>query len=383
MSNDSNTWSFETHAIHTGQEPDPVTGAVTVPIYATTTYKQSAVGEFPFSDYARVDNPTRTALQTSLAALEGARHGLAFASGLAATDTLLRTLSSGDHIIMGLDAYGGTYRLLTKILVNQGIEVSTVDVTSLDAVRTAWTSTTKFVWVETPSNPTLQITDIEAISDLAHSLGGRVVVDNTFATPYLQQPLSLGADIVVHSTTKYIGGHSDVVGGFVALNDDALAEQLKFYQYAIGAVPSPFDNYLALRGIKTLAVRMDRHNDNALAIAEMLESHAAVSKVYYPGLPSHTGHDIATQQMRGYGGMVSFIVKDGATAKAIVESTEIFTLAESLGAVESLIEVPAQMTHASTTGSLLEVDSGLIRVSVGLENINDLIDDLTQALTNA
>ena len=373
--------SFETLAVHAGQEADEKTGAVTVPIYATSTYKQTGVGEFPFSDSSRVDNPTRSALQSSLSTLEGAEFGLAFSSGLAATDTLLRTLNSGDHIVMGLDVYGGTYRLITKILSRQGIEISTVDLSDTDKIASVWKDSTRFVWIETPSNPTLTITDIEQISTFVHSRGGKVIVDNTFATPYLQQPLSLGADVVVHSTTKYIGGHSDVVGGFIATSDKELYEELKFLQYAIGAVPGPFDVYLLLRGIKTLPVRMDRHNENAQAIAEFLDSHENVSKVYYPGLKSHVGHDIASKQMRGFGGMVSFIVSGGsAMAKSVAENTQLFTLAESLGAVESLIEVPALMTHASTSGSLLEVDPGLIRISVGLENVDDLITDLKIAL---
>jgi cystathionine gamma-synthase len=377
----SDTWEFETKAIHAGQEPDKETGAVTVPIYATSTYAQTGVGKFPFSDYARVDNPTRSALQSALASLESAKHGFAFASGLAATDTLLRTLMPGDHLIMGLDAYGGTYRLITKILSNHGLEVSTVDLNDENALKAAFTEKTKFIWVETPSNPTLQIVDIAAISSFAHAREARVVVDNTFATPYLQNPLLLDADIIVHSTTKYIGGHSDVVGGFIAFNDDELAEEIKFLQYAVGAVPSPFDNYLLLRGIKTLPVRMDRHNENAMAISQFLSDHKKVDIVYYPGLLNHPNHDVAQKQMRGFGGMVSFIVSGGAkAARKVAESTKIFTLAESLGAVESLIEVPAAMTHASTAGSLLEVDPGLVRLSVGLENVEDLIADLTQAL---
>lgn len=376
-----NLWSIETQTIHAGQDPDPATGAVNIPIYATSTYAQSAVGEYPFSDYGRVDNPTRTAFQEALAHLEGAQHGLAFASGLAATDTLLRTLSPGDHIILGTDAYGGTYRLISKILSQFGIAYSSVDQRDLTKLEAAFEPTTKVVWIETPSNPTLQIVDISAVSALARQKGALSVVDNTFATPYLQRPLSLGADVVVHSTTKYIGGHSDVIGGFLALNDDTLAEELKFLQYAVGAVQSPFDSYLLLRGLKTLAVRLDRHTSNALAVASFLETHDQVEKVYYPGLESHAGHDIATQQMSGYGGMVSFVVKGGSQqAHKLVESTELFILAESLGGVESLIEVPAGMTHLSTAGSQLEVNPGLVRASVGIEHIDDLLADLEQAL---
>ncbi len=380
---DKHTQHFETLAIHAGQESDATTGAVTVPIYATTTYQQTKVGEYPFSDYGRVDNPTRSAFQTALAALEGAKYGFSFASGLAATDTLLRTLSPGDHVIMGLDAYGGTYRLISKILSKTGISVSTIDLTNPNAIEKSITTSTKVVWIETPSNPTLQITDIRAVADIAHSHDIRVVVDNTFATSYLQQPLSLGADVVVHSTTKYVGGHSDVIGGFLAFNDDALAEKIKFLQYAVGATPSPFDSYLLLRGLKTLAVRMDRHMENAHVIAEFLKEHKNVENVLYPGLIDHPGHDIAKSQMTGFGGMVSFIVSGGAgEAKRVAESTQVFTLAESLGAVESLIEVPALMTHMSTAGSLLEVDPGLIRLSVGIENVDDLIRDLDQALSS-
>lgn len=377
-----NNYEFETLAIHAGQEPDAQTGAVNVPIYTTSTYKQNTVGEFPFSDYSRVDNPTRSAFQVALATLEGAKHGFSFASGLAATDTLLRTLSTGDQIIIGLDVYGGTYRLISKVLSKAGIEVKPVDLTDATNIGNAWkTGVQNLVWIETPSNPNLQIVDIAEIATHTHELGGTLVVDNTFATPYLQKPLALGADVVVHSTTKYIGGHSDVIGGFVATNDEVLAEQLKFLQYGIGAIASPFDTYLLLRGLKTLGVRLDRHNQNAHTIAVELADNEKVEKVFYPGLESHPGHDIAQKQMSGYGGMVSFIAKGGAEeAKRIAESTKIFTLAESLGGVESLIEVPYLMTHASTTGSLLEVNPGLVRLSVGIEHIDDLIEDLVSAI---
>jgi len=377
-----NNYEFETLAIHAGQEPDTQTGAVNVPIYTTSTYKQNAVGEYPFSDYSRVDNPTRSAFQEALATLEGAKHGFSFASGLAATDTLLRTLSPGDQIIIGLDVYGGTYRLISKVLSKAGIEVKPIDLTDPTNIGSAWkTGVQNLVWIETPSNPNLQIVDIAETATHTHELGGMLIVDNTFATPYLQKPLALGADVVVHSTTKYIGGHSDVIGGFVATNNEALAKQLKFLQYGVGAIASPFDTYLLLRGLKTLGVRLDRHNQNAHTIAVELVDNPKVKKVFYPGLESHPGHDIAQKQMSGYGGMVSFVAKGGAEeAKRIAESTKIFTLAESLGGVESLIEVPYLMTHASTTGSLLEVDPGLVRLSVGIEHIDDLIEDLVSAI---
>ena len=377
----NDSWSFATKAIHAGQETDEQTGAVTVPIFQTSTYKQEAVGKFAFSDYGRVDNPTRSALQNSLSTLEGARFGLAFASGLAATDTLLRTLSPGDHIIMGLDAYGGTYRLISKVFGRHGLSVSTVDLNDPDAVHSAVTPTTRIIWTETPTNPLLGIVDIGKVAELAHGVNALLVVDNTFATPYLQQPIALGADIVVHSTTKYIGGHSDVIGGFIALNDEYLMQELKFLQYAVGAVPGPMDCYLLLRGIKTLPVRMDRHCANAEAIADLLSWHDAVDNVYYPGLTTHPLHDVAKRQMRNYGGMISFTLRGGAPAAiAVAEGTQLFTLAESLGAVESLIEVPGLMTHASTADSPLEVPESLVRLSVGIEDIADLIADLSRAL---
>jgi cystathionine gamma-synthase len=372
---------FNTRAIHVGSEPDPVTGAVNPPVYLTSTYAQDAVGVIRFSDYARGDNPTRAALEACLADLEEARYGVAFASGLAGEDALLRTLAPGDHVIMGADAYGGTYRLLTRIFGAWGVSVSTVDLGDPDALDEAFTNTTKMVWVETPSNPMLTVVSIEALATHAHSHGALLVVDNTFATPYLQRPLTLGADVVVHSTTKYVGGHSDVIGGFVATNNDELASQLKFHQYAIGAVPGPLDCYLLLRGLKTLGIRMERHCDNARAIAAFLVNHDAVEDVYFPGLAGHPGHEVARTQMSDFGGMVSFTVRGGVdVARKVCESTTVFTLAESLGGVESLIELPSVMTHLSTAGSTLEPPANLVRLSVGIEDLNDLLDDLAAAL---
>jgi cystathionine gamma-synthase len=372
---------FNTRAIHVGSEPDPVTGAVNPPVYLTSTYAQDAVGVIRFSDYARGDNPTRAALEACLADLEGARYGVAFASGLAGEDALLRTLAPGDHVIMGADAYGGTYRLLTRIFGAWGVSVSTVDLGDPDALDGAFTDTTKMVWVETPSNPMLTVVSIEALATHAHSHGALLVVDNTFATPYLQRPLTLGADVVVHSTTKYVGGHSDVIGGFVATNNDELASQLKFHQYAIGAVPGPLDCYLLLRGLKTLGIRMERHCDNARAIAAFLVNHDAVEDVYFPGLAGHPGHEVARTQMSDFGGMVSFTVRGGVdVARKVCESTTVFTLAESLGGVESLIELPSVMTHLSTAGSTLEPPANLVRLSVGIEDLDDLLDDLAAAL---
>jgi cystathionine gamma-synthase len=372
---------FNTRAIHVGSEPDPSTGAVNPPVYLTSTYAQDGVGVPRFSDYGRVDNPTRAALETCLAGLEEAGHGVAFASGLAAEDALLRTLAPGDHVILGNDAYGGTYRLLTRIFADWGLSVSCVDLADLDAVRSAFSAATKMLWVETPSNPLLRVVSISALSEIAHERAALLVADNTFATPYLQRPLTLGADVVVHSTTKYVGGHSDVIGGFVATSDDDLAAKLKFHQYAIGAVPGPLDCYLLLRGLKTLGVRMDRHCANARAVAAFLSDHSAVERVYYPGLAGHPGHEVATAQMSDFGGMVSFTLKGGAaSAHKVCEATATFTLAESLGGVESLIELPALMTHASTAGSSLEPPASLIRLSVGIEDVEDLIADLAQAL---
>jgi len=375
--------AFETRAIHGGQPPDPSTGAVITPIYQTSTFAQSSVGEHQGYDYSRSGNPTRTALEDCLAGLEGASHGSAFASGLAAEDAVLRLLDPGDHVLIGNDFYGGTYRLLSQVHTRVGIGCTPVALTEADLLA-AWQPNTRMVWVETPSNPLLNIADIAALAELAHGRDALLVVDNTFATPYLQRPLERGADVVIHSTTKYLGGHSDVVGGFVGMSDDELAERIAFLQNATGAVPGPFDCFLVLRGVKTLAVRMDRHCDNAVQVAEMLAGHPMVDRVYYPGLPAHEGHDTARQQMRRFGGMVSFTVRGGESqALAVAKSTSVFTLAESLGAVESLIEHPARMTHASLSGSSLAIDPALLRLSVGIENIDDLLADLQAALDHA
>jgi cystathionine gamma-synthase len=372
---------FNTRAIHAGQEPDEQTGAVTVPIHVATTYAQQGVNQHKGFEYSRTGNPTRQALEHSIAALEGATHGFAFGSGMGAEDAILRMLQPGDNVLLGNDAYGGTFRLLDKIYGKVGVTWTAVDLTKPDLVASSWADNTKLVWMETPTNPNLTVFDIEAISAAAHLNGGLCVVDNTFATPYLQQPISMGADIVVHSATKYLGGHSDVVGGLVVTNNDELAEHLAFVQNGVGAIISPFDCYFLLRGVKTLGVRMDRHCDNAQAIVAMLSEHPAIEQVLYPGLPGHLGHETASRQMRNYGGMVSFIPRGGAeAAHRIVTSTKLFTLAESLGAVESLIEVPAGMTHGSTAGSPLEVDPALVRLSVGIEDIDDLLNDLQSAL---
>lgn len=376
-----NDWGFETKAIHVGQEPDDATGAVTVPIFQTSTYAQDGVGKDRGYEYSRTGNPTRTALETSMAALEGAAYGRAFASGMAAEDTILRSLRPGDHLIMGLDAYGGTFRLISRVIGEMGVEWSAVDLNDPAAVKDALRPSTRLIWTETPTNPMLGVVDIEALADAAHANGSMLVVDNTFATSYLQQPLAHGADLVVHSTTKYAGGHSDVVGGFVATNHAEVDEQLGFLQNAVGAVPGPMDCYLLLRGLKTLAVRMDRHCDTAEAIVDFLQGHRAVSDVIYPGLATNPGHAAAVKQMKRFGGMVSFIVAAGPeAANELVARTEIWTLAESLGAVESLIEVPAGMTHLSVAGSALAVDPALVRLSVGLETEDDLIADLAQAI---
>jgi cystathionine gamma-synthase len=374
---------FETNAIHVGSEPDGASGAVVPPISLSTTFAQSAVGEHRGWEYSRSGNPTRDAYEACLAALERARFGFAFASGLAAEDALLRLLGPGEGVVLGNDAYGGTFRLVDKVHRDAGhpwVAVDLTDPTTLQPVL-AGGSGARVVWLETPTNPTLSVVDIELVCEIAHAHGAWVVVDNTFATPYLTQPLALGADVVVHSATKYLGGHSDVLGGFVATNDEAIAERVGFLQNAVGAVPSPFDCYLVQRGLKTLAVRMDRHCDNARSVVELLHGHPAVERVLWPGLDGHPGHEVAKRQMRDYGGMVSFVVRGGeAAAVAVVERTEVFTLAESLGAVESLIEHPALMTHASAAGSPLAVDPALVRLSVGLETAHDLVADLAQAL---
>ncbi|WP_033311308.1 cystathionine gamma-synthase [Streptomyces iakyrus] len=374
---------FETLAIHAGNTADPLTGAVVPPIYQVSTYKQDGVGGLRGGyEYSRSANPTRTALEENLAALEGGRRGLAFASGLAAEDCLLRTLlSPGDHVVIPNDAYGGTFRLFAKVVARWGVEWSVADTSDPAAVRAAVTPKTKVVWVETPSNPLLGITDIAAVAQVARDAGARLVVDNTFATPYLQQPLALGADIVVHSLTKYMGGHSDVVGGALITADAGLGEELAFHQNAMGAVAGPFDSWLVLRGTKTLSVRMDRHSENAAKIADMLTRHARVSSVLYPGLPEHPGHEVAAKQMKTFGGMVSFRVEGGEEAAVeVCNRAKIFTLGESLGGVESLIEHPGRMTHASVAGSALEVPGDLVRLSVGIENAEDLLEDLQQAL---
>jgi len=382
VSGRDDTWGFETRAVHVGQEPDEATGAITVPVHLATTFVQHAPGKHRGYEYSRTSNPTRAALERSLAGLEGARHGFAFASGMAAENALAGLLHPGDHVVLGLDAYGGTFRLIARIHGQRGVAWSAVDLTDPAALAGALRPETRQVWVETPTNPNLSVVDIAATAEAAHAAGAVLIVDNTFATPYLQNPLAAGADAVVHSSTKYLGGHSDVVGGFVATNDDQLAEQLAFVQNAAGAVPGPFDCYLLLRGVKTLGVRMDRHCANAQAVAVYLDDHPGVARVLYPGLPDHPGHDLAARQMRGFGGMVSCILAGGEPAAAAAAgSTRVFRLAESLGAVESLIEQPSTMTHLSVADSPLAVDPGLIRLSVGIETIDDLLADLDQALS--
>ncbi|MFF5446156.1 cystathionine gamma-synthase [Streptomyces sp. NPDC012888] len=389
MSHDSHDGShehqnFETRAIHAGNTADPLTGAVVPPIYQVSTYKQDGVGGLRGGyEYSRSANPTRTALEENLAALEGGRRGLAFASGLAAEDCLLRTLlSPGDHVVIPNDAYGGTFRLFAKVVSRWGVEWSVADTSDPAAVRAALTDRTKAIWVETPSNPLLGITDIAVVADIARGAGAKLVVDNTFASPYLQQPLALGADVVVHSLTKYMGGHSDVVGGALVTADAALGEELAYHQNAMGAVAGPFDSWIVLRGIKTLAVRMDRHSQNAARVAEMLTRHPKVTRVLYPGLPDHPGHEVAAKQMRDFGGMISFRVAGGEEAAVeVCNRAKLFTLGESLGGVESLIEHPGRMTHASVAGSALEVPGDLVRLSVGIESADDLLADLTQALS--
>ncbi|MFJ4254867.1 cystathionine gamma-synthase [Microbacterium sp. NPDC090003] len=375
--------SFATRAIHAGQEPDPRTGAIIPPIYQASTHVQDGIGGFREGyEYNRAGNPTRSSLETQLAALEGGVSALSFASGLAAEDALLRgILKPGDHVVLGNDVYGGTYRLLTRVLAPWGIETTTVELGDLDEVRAAIRPETKIVWLETPSNPLLKIVDIAVVAEVAHAAGAVVVVDNTFASPALQQPLALGADLVVHSTTKYLGGHSDVLGGAVAFGDDTHYEAIKFQQFAVGAVSAPLDAWLTTRGIKTLAVRVRQHSENAQAIAEWAESRPEFERVFYPGLASHPGHDIAARQMSGFGGMLSLALTAGpAAAKAFAESTEIFQLAESLGGVESLIGYPPDMTHASVRGTALAVPENVVRLSVGIEDVRDLIADLEQGL---
>jgi cystathionine gamma-synthase len=371
---------FETRAIHVGQAPDPDTGAVIVPIYQTSTYAQKAVGEFRY-DYARTANPTRDALQECLASLEGARHGLAFASGMAATTTVMHLVDPGKRVVSVNDVYGGTYRLFSKVYAPKGYRFTYVSPEQCNTeLAQHLGDDTALVWLETPTNPLLNVIDLRAAAEAAHAAGAIVVVDNTFASPYLQRPIEHGADIVVHSTTKYLGGHSDVVGGFAATSVDGIAERLAFLQNSLGAVPGPFDVWLVLRGLKTLAVRMRAHCENAARVVEFLQRDAAVERVLYPGLPDHPGHDIAARQMDGFGGMVSFLARSESEAVALVARTRVWTLAESLGGVESLIEHPGRMTHASTADSPFATPSNLVRLSVGIESADDLIADLDQAL---
>ena len=379
----SSDHAFETRAITAGQAFDPTTGAVVPPVYLTTTFVQDGIGGFRNGyEYARGGNPTRDSLQELLASLEGGSHAFSFASGLSAEDAVLRaTLAAGDHILMGNDVYGGTHRLVNRVFVPWGVSLSTADFTDLDAVRAAIRpDSTKVLWVETPSNPLMKISDIAALVEIGHAAGAIVVVDNTFASPYLQQPIALGADVVVHSTTKYLGGHSDVLGGAVIVNDEALAEKIGFIQFGVGAVSGPWDAWLTVRGIKTLAVRLDRHSSNAQSIAESLVGHAKVDTVYYPGLPDHPGHELAARQMKHFGGMISLKLHSGEAARKFAESTRLFQLAESLGGVESLMCYPSEMTHASVRGTDLEVPESVVRLSVGIEDVDDLTQDVLQAL---
>jgi cystathionine gamma-synthase len=372
---------FETRAIHDGQDPDPATGSAITPIYQTTTYVQEAVGEHKGYEYSRVSNPTRTALETALASLEGAEHGLAFASGLGATTTLMHLVDPGERVVLIADVYGGVYRMTSQVYEPKGYRFTYVPAEEFDENLASYLDEdVRMVWVETPSNPLLNVVDIRRAADAAHNAGALLAVDNTFATPYLQQPLELGADLVVHSTTKYVGGHSDVIGGFVATSDAALGERLRFLQKSLGAVPGPLDCWLVLRGLKTLAVRMRQHCENARAIAEFLDGHPAVERVLYPGLASHPGHEVALRQMRDFGGMVSFLAESEEEAVALVARTKLFLLAESLGGVESLIEHPARMTHASTADSPFAAPRNLVRLSVGIEAVGDLLADLEAAL---
>jgi cystathionine gamma-synthase len=374
---------FETRAIHEGQEPDPATGAVTVPIYQTSTYEQEAVGQHKGYDYARVANPTRTALQLCLASLESAEHGVAFSSGLGAVTTIMHLISPGDRVVLIADVYGGVYRMTSQVYEPKGYRFEYLPADEFPNLDAHLDDRTRLVWIETPSNPMLNVVDIRAAADAAHAAGAILAVDNTFATPYLQRPLELGADIVIHSTTKYLGGHSDVVGGFAATNDPTIAERLYFLQKSLGAVPGPFDCWLVLRGIKTLAVRMRQHCHNARAVAAWLSRHPRVEQVLYPGLPTHPGHAIAARQMRDFGGMVSFLAESEEEAVALVARTNVFTLAESLGGVESLIEHPARMTHASTADAPFAAPRNLVRLSVGIESVDDLIGDLESALVRS
>lgn len=375
---------FSTRAIHAGQAFDPTTGAVVPPVYMTSTFVQDGIGNFRGGyEYARGGNPTRDALQEQLASLEGGTAAFSFASGLAAEDSLLRALlAPGDNVVMTNDVYGGTHRLVNRVYVPWGVSLTTVEMSNVDAVRAAiQPGVTKALWIETPSNPLMKISDIAALAELGHENGLTVIVDNTFASPYLQQPLSLGADVVVHSTTKYLGGHSDVIGGAVVLRDEELAAKVGFIQFGVGAVSGPLDAWLTIRGIKTLAVRVERHSANALAIAEALVEHPAIERVYYPGLPTHPGHELASRQMKAYGGMMSLALRGGSTAaRTFAESTTVFQLAESLGGVESLIGYPSEMTHASVRGTELEVPANIVRLSVGIEDVADLLGDIHESL---
>jgi cystathionine gamma-lyase/cystathionine beta-lyase/cystathionine gamma-lyase/homocysteine desulfhydrase len=374
---------FSTTAIHAGNEPDTATGAVSVPIYQTSTYAQESLGKHKGYEYARTQNPTRTALEKNIAALEGAKFGFAFASGMSAIDAVLKLVRSGDHVILGDNTYGGTYRLFAKVLSNYGVEFDLVDTTDLDQVEKAFKRNTKMVFVETPTNPVMSVTDLAGVSKLAHASGAKVVCDNTFMSPYFQRPIEHGADIVVHSTTKYLNGHSDSVGGFVALNDEQDAEWIKFVQNSIGAILSPFDSFLVLRGTKTLAVRMEAHDKNGRIVANFLAEHPRVQKVYYPGLAGHPQHELASRQQTGFGGMVSFETGGLENAKTVLENVRLCTLGESLGGVETLISHPATMTHASVpaeTRSKLGITYGLVRISVGIEDVEDIIADLDRAL---
>lgn len=375
---------FSTIAIHAGNEPDPATGAVSVPIYQTSTYAQDALGKHKGYEYARTQNPTRAALEKNIAALEGAKYGYAFASGMSATDAVLKLVKSGDHVILGDNTYGGTFRLFNKVLSNYGIEFDTVDTTDATNLEQAFKPNTKMVFVETPTNPVMSVTDLAAVSEMAHARGAKVVCDNTFMSPYLQRPMEFGVDIVVHSTTKYLNGHSDSVGGFVALNDERDAEWIQFIQNSVGAILSPMDSFLVLRGTKTLAVRMEAHDRNGRQVANFLAEHPKVQKVYYPGLVSHPQHELAKKQQKGFGGMVAFETGSLDNAKKVLEGVKLCTLGESLGGVESLISHPATMTHASVPQEKREqlgITDGLVRVSVGIEDVEDIIADLDQALS--
>lgn len=375
---------FSTIAIHAGNEPDTATGAVSVPIYQTSTYAQDGLGKHKGYEYARTQNPTRSALERNIAALENAKHGYAFASGMSAIDAVLKLVKAGDHVVLGDNTYGGTFRLFNRILSNYGVEFDLADTSNIADLESAFKPNTKMVFVETPTNPVMTVTDLAAVAELAHARGAKVVCDNTFMSPYFQQPLEFGIDIVVHSTTKYLNGHSDSVGGFVALNDDADAEWIGFVQNSVGAILSPFDSFLVLRGTKTLAVRMEAHDRNGRVVANFLAEHPKIQKVYYPGLVSHPQHELAKKQQRGFGGMVAFETGSLENAKKVLESVKLCTLGESLGGVESLISHPATMTHASVpeeTRSKLGITDGLVRVSVGIEDVEDIIQDLDQALS--